>query len=220
MARSSARVAAVIAAAAGLAMVSPAVAQAATHSAPATVVNLIKDPGAEAANPNSSGGKVKLPSWTVSKRSQLTAVAYGTSGGFPTSSSPGPKKRGKNFFVGGPSGNSSNATQTAGLRAYSGLIGSGRAKFKLSAYLGGFQTESDFATLTVTWKNAGGGAIGHTTIGPVTKAQRKGVTGMLFRSKSGSVPRGAAKALITLRMVRKNGVYIDGFADNLSLTIS
>lgn len=116
--------------------------------------------------------------------------------------------------------NSSSATQSDSLKAYSNLISSGRAKFKLSAYLGGFATQNDFATVTVTWKNAKGKALGHAKVGPVTEAQRRGVTGMLFRSKSGAVPKGAASAFITVRMVRKDGAYIDGYADNLSLTIS
>jgi hypothetical protein len=224
MARSSARAAAVLTVAAGLAAGLAAVAPAATasvsHPAVAKVVNLIRDPGAEGAKPNSSSGKVKVPAWTVAKHNQFTAVAYGASGGFPTSASPGPKKRGKNFFAGGQSGNSSTGTQTDSLKAYRKLISSGKAKFKLSGWLGGFATQNDTAALTVTWKNANGKALGHTTIGPVTQAQRKGVTGMLSRSKSGAVPKGAANALITLRMVRKDGAYIDGYADNLSLTIS
>jgi hypothetical protein len=207
--------------AAGLAAVAPAATAAASQAAvTAKVVNLIRDPGAEAAKPNSSSSKVKVPAWTVTKRSAFTAVAYGASGGFPTSASPGPKKRGKNFFAGGNSGNSSTGTQTDSLKAYRKLIGSRKAKFKLSAWLGGFDTQNDTAALTVTWKNARGKAIGHATIGPVTERQRKGVTGLLLRSKSGAVPKGAVNALVTLHMVRKDGAYIDGYADNLSLTIS
>jgi hypothetical protein len=34
------------------------------------------------------------------------------------------------------------------------------------------------------------------------------------------VPKGATKVLVTLRMVRRDGEYIDGYADNLSLKIS
>src|SRR5579862_6357073 len=92
---------AVAVAAAGLAAMAPAVAQAASHPAArhpgaAKVVNLIKDPGAERAKSDSDGGQVKVPGWNLAKKSQFTAVAYGTSGGFPTSTSPGPKHRGKN----------------------------------------------------------------------------------------------------------------------------
>jgi hypothetical protein len=228
MARSSARVAAVVTVAAGLAAglaaAGPAATAAVSHPAGiypaviATPVNIIRDPGAEAARPNSSSGKVKVPAWSVGKHSQFTAVAYGASGGFPTSASPGPKKRGKNFFAGGR-GNSSTGTQTDSLKAYRSLISSGRAKFRLSGWLGGFATQTDTARVTITWKSSGGKALGHTTIGPVTEGQRRGVTGMLLRSRSGAVPKGAVKVLITVRMVRKDGAYIDGYADNLGLTI-
>jgi hypothetical protein len=226
MTRISARSAVVVAvAAAGLAAFAPAVAQAASHpaagaKAKAKVVNLIQDPGAERAKPDSDGGKVKVPGWKPAKGSQFTAVAYGAAGGFPASSSPGPKHRGKNFFAGGPSGNTSGATQSDSLKADAKLIASGHAKFQLSGWLGGFSSQADHATLTVTWITAKGKALGHTTIGPVTPTQRHNVTGMLHRSKSGTVPKGAAHAVVTLHMVRVDGEYIDGYADNLSLTIT
>src|ERR1700722_250441 len=220
MTRISTRSAVVVAvAAAGLAAFAPAVAQAASHPA-AQVVNLIKDSGAESAKPDSDGGKVKVPDWKPAKGSQFTAVAYGAAGGFPASSSPGPKHRGKTFFAGGPSGNTSGASQSDSLKAYAKLIASGKAKFQLAGWLGGFSSQGDHATLTVTWTTAKGKALGHTTIGPVTPAQRHDVTGMLHRSKSGTVPKGAAQAVVTLHMVRESGEYVDGYADNLSLTIT
>jgi hypothetical protein len=223
MTRISMRSAVLVAvAAAGMAALAPA-AQAASHPAARAktkVVNLIKDPGAEGAKPDSGGGKVKVPRWTPAKGSQFTAVAYGASGGFPLSSSPGPKHRGKNFFAGGPSGNTSGASQTDSLKAYARLIGKGKAKFTLSGWLGGFSSQTDRATLTVTWTTAKGKALGHTTIGPVTATQRHDVTGLLRRAKSGTVPKGAAEAVLRLHMVRDDGEYVDGYADNLSLTIT
>lgn len=201
--------------------IAPAAAVAATHpAAKAKVVNLINDAGAEKAKPDSDGGKVKVPDWTPAKGSQFTAVAYGASGGFPDSSSPGPKHRGKSFFAGGPSGNTSGATQSDSLKVYAKAISSGKAKFRLSGWLGGFSSQGDYAKLTVTWTTAKGKALGHATIGPVTPSQRHDVTGMLFRTTSGTVPKGATQAVVTLHMVRDDGEYVDGYADNLSLTIS
>lgn len=230
MTRNSARsAAAAVAAMTGMAAavaVAPAAAEAASHpaartpAAKAKVVNLIKDSGAESAKPDSDGGKVKVPGWKPAKGSQFTAVAYGAAGGFPASTSPGPKHRGKSFFAGGPSGHTSGASQSDSLKADAKLIASGKAKFQLSGWLGGFSSQTDYATLTVTWRAAKGKALGHATIGPVTPAQRHDVTGMLHRAKSGTVPKGAAQAVITLHMVRRDGEYIDGYADSLSLTIS
>jgi hypothetical protein len=183
-------------------------------------VNLIGDPGAEHAKPVSSGCKVAVPGWTTAKGSMFTAVAYGASGGFPSAGSPGPANRGKNFFAGGCSGSTNSASQIDSLASYTKLINSGKATFKLSAWLGGYSSQGDYVTLTVTWKSAKGAVLGHKTIGPVTPAQRKDVTGMLLRSATGKVPAAARKADITLRMVREDGEYDDGYADNLSLTIA
>lgn len=196
-------------------------AAAATVSAPAAApVNLIADPGAELAKPDSDGGTVPVPGWKSNKGSMFTAVVYGASGGFPDKKSPGPKSRGKNFFAGGPSGSTSGASQIDALTKYVKLISSGKAKFTLSAFLGGYSSQGDYATLTVTWLTAKGAVLGHTAIGPVTPAQRKDVTGMLPRSASGKVPKAARKAEITLHMVREDGEYVDGYADNLGLTIT
>jgi hypothetical protein len=195
----------------------PAAAATVPSAAP---VNLIADPGAELAKPDPDGGTVPVPGWKSNKGSMFTAVAYGAAGGFPDKQSPGPKSRGKNFFAGGPSGSTSGASQIDSLTRYEKLISSGKAKFKLSAYLGGYSSQGDYATLTVTWLTAKGAVLGHTTIGPVTPAQRKDVTGLLPRSASGKAPAAARKADVILHMVREDGEYVDGYADNLSLTIT
>jgi hypothetical protein len=206
-----------------LVMASPAAASsAASASRPsaAAPVNLIADPGAERAKPTSGGCQVPVPGWTAPKGSQFTAVAYGDPAGFPSAGSPGPVNRGKNFFAGGCSGTVNTASQVDSLSKYVKPIGSGKATFKLSAWLGGFSSQGDYATFTVTWETAAGKVLGHKTIGPVTPAQRKDVTGLLFRSATGKVPLEARKARVTLRMVREDGEYCDGYADNLNLTIA
>lgn len=194
----------------------PAGASAAT----AAPTNIILNPGAETGTGSADGSTVPVPHWTVKKGSTFTAVKYGATGGFPTVKSPGPKTRGKNFFAGGSDGkaNAQSGTQTDSLKAFSGVIAAGAA-YTLSGYLGGFSTQTDNVTVTVTWENSSGAALGTATIGPVTPGQRKGVTGMLSQTVTGSVPAGAATALVTIKCVRKVGGYNDGYADNLSLTI-
>jgi hypothetical protein len=183
------------------------------------VENLIKDPGAEKAKPSSAGGVVTVPDWTTSASSGFTAVRYGTAGGFPGPGEHLPAHKGKNFFAGGAVTSAVSAgSQIDSLTAYKKLIKKG-ARFTLSAWLGGFSTQTDHATLTVTWLSGADKVLGHKTIGPVNEAQRHGNTGLWFRSASGKVPAGARLALITLRLVRKQGSYNDGYADNLSLTL-
>ena len=64
----------------------------------------------------------------------------------------------------------------------------GGVTFVLSGFLGGFATQNDRATLTATFKDGGGGTLAIASIGPVTNVDRGNVTGLLFRTTSGSVP--------------------------------
>ena len=191
----------------------------AASAATAAPANIIKNPGAEAGTGSSDGSKVPVPNWTVKKSGTFTAVKYGASGGFPAATDPGPKNRGHNFFAGGTGQSSTQSgTQTDSLSAYAGVIAAG-ATYTLQGWLGGFADQTDHATLTVTWENAGGTALGTAVIGPVTPAARHDATGLLHRSVTGTVPAGTATALVTLKMVRVDGGYNDGYADSLSLTI-
>jgi len=200
-----------------VALVGADVVHAGAASASSVPPNLIKDPGAEQAWPN--GGTVGVPGWKADAGTDFTAIAYGTSGGFPTTTSPGSPSRGKNFFAGGTSGSHSGATQAVALTGYSTLIQSGAARFSLSGWLGGYSTQGDYAYAYVYWQDSAGGIIGSGRIGPVSESARGGVTGMLHRSTSGTVPRKTAKAYVHLYMVRTDGTYNDGYADDLSLTI-
>jgi hypothetical protein len=186
---------------------------------PSSTMNLIVDPSAEQATPEPGGGQVLVPGWSSAVGGTFTAVSYGTPGGFPSRNSPGPGNRGANFFAGGPGGAVSTASQTDSVEQYQGLISSGKATFTLSGWLGGYAGQGDYATLTVTWQTSSGEALGHVTMGPVTAAQRNGVTGLLFRSLNGRVPAQARQARLTLSMVREAGDYNDGYAANLGLTI-
>jgi hypothetical protein len=195
----------------------------AAHAAPVptapTPVNLIRDASAEGATVDPNGGKVHVKGWTVKHSDQFTAVGYGAPG-FPDKTSPRPKHAGKNFFAGGPDGSSATGTQVDSLSAHRNLISAGHAKFNLSGWIGGFSSQRDHATVSVTWLNAHGNAVGDvTTIGPVSPGARHNVTGMLHRHASGSVPKTAHSALITVHMGRADGQYNDGYADKLSLTI-
>lgn len=183
--------------------------------------NIIHNASAEhtKTKPTDDGAKVKVTGWTVAKRYYFTAVRYGAPS-FLAKGDPGPKGRGKNFFAGGLDGRKSIATQTDSLAAYKSWIKAGKGQFTLSGWLGGFSSQRDRTTLTVTWKSKSGKNLGSTTIGPVTAAQRQSNTSLLQRSTTGTVPTKAAKALITLTMTRSAGAYNDGYADKLSLVIS
>lgn len=201
-----------------VALVGADVLHAGAASAAAVPPNLIKDPGAEQATP-SGWSQVPVPWWRVDSGTEFTAIAYGTSGGFPTNSSPGPADRGRSFFSGGTSGTYSGATQAISLKDYLPMIQAGNASFSMTGWFGGYSAQGDLAYLDVYWKDANGGVLGAGRVGPVTESQRGGVTGLVRRTTSGIIPRKAVKASVHLHMVRSDGTYNDGYADNLSLTI-
>jgi hypothetical protein len=218
------RVSAVVAGLTCLGLLAPAaVAQASTGTAVkvTTSHNLIRDPGAESAKPVGIAGQVvTVPQWTPLKGAPLTAVKYGTPD-FIEATDPSPKSRGHNFFAGAENGTPAGGTQVDSLKPYVKVINAGKAKFALSGWFGGWESQRDYAVLLVTWENASGKPIGKSTaIGDVTPGQRKNATGLQSRSKSGTVPKGATQAVVELKQVRLDGGYDDGYADNLSLVVS
>lgn len=184
--------------------------------------NLITNGNAEAGLGSPSGNDVvAVPGWTTT--GNFTVVQYTAGGGFPGPTSPGPAVRGANFFAGGPDNAASSATQSlsfAGFAGLPGLVDGGGVGFTLSGYLGGFETQNDNATLTAEFLNAGATTIGSAAIGSVFAADRGGVTGLLSRSFAGVVPVGTRSVRFTLAMTRTDGAYNDGYADNLSFTLT
>ena len=74
--------------------------------------------------------------------------------------------------------------------------------------------------MSVQFQDAAGHDIGDAHIGPVTDLTRRGKTGLVTSQTIGTVPKGARKAVITILMVRTDGAYNDGYADDISLVIS
>jgi hypothetical protein len=178
--------------------------------------NLIVNGGAESGAP----GTV-VPGWTTT--AGVTVVSYSEGGGFPTATDPGPVNRGNNLFTGGQSTAFSSMSQTlslSGIVGLSNLIAAGQVNFTFSAYLGGFSTQSDFATFDATFFDAGGNALQTVTLGPVTVGDRNSATGLLQRIASGMVPLGADNVQFRLRMTRNEGSYDDGYGDDLSFVLS
>jgi hypothetical protein len=178
--------------------------------------NLIENPGAEKGKGADGDYKVKVPDWKQTHG--FTAAQYAWSGGDLSATSPGPKNRGKNYFYGGPDSARSSGTEVITVAA--GGITTGHVQYTLSGWLGGYDSQGDHATLTVTFENASGTAVGSAQIGPVTEAQRKGVSELLLRSSTGMVPPTTAGLEIQLVMVRDAGSDDDGLADNLSLVFT
>jgi hypothetical protein len=174
--------------------------------------NLIVNPGAESGKGAEGDEVVPVPGWTGTHG--FTAGRYAWGGSDVDATSPGAPNRGKNYFYGGPASAVSTGTQSITL---SGAAGHNA---KLTGWLGGYSSQGDAATLTVTFLGSGGQTLGTLSIGPVTVAQRANTSKFLLRTASTTVPPGTTSAKLVLRMTRAAGSDNDGLADNLSLVLS
>lgn len=161
-----------------------------------------------------SGTGTTIPDWT-SGTGAMALVAYGTSG-FPSTTDPGPTDRGTQLFTGGNTTSTSTITQSLSVANAAADIENGGVTFTLSGWLGGYESQGDDATFSVTFENSTGGGISTLTIGPVTAADRSDATGLLFQSLSASMPLQTRSLLFTLTANWAEGSYNDGYADNLS----
>lgn len=165
-----------------------------------------------------NGSVVDVPGW--SRTGLFTIDAYAEPNANLDASSPGPPDRGSFYFYGGTSNALSSATQDVDVASAATLIDAGNVRYSLSAWIGGFTTQEDNAVLTVQFRNFSGTVLGSTTLGPVTSADRNGVSALLQRSQNGGVPSGTKVIRVTLTMTRTDGADNDGMADSLSLVLS
>ena len=181
--------------------------------------NLILNPGADAAKGTSSDSVVKVPHWKGTHGFTAATYAWGKSGGGDLSpTSPGPKNRGANYFYGGPDSAVSTGTQEISVAA--GGIKTGKVDYTLAGWLGGFSGQGDHAVLDLTFENTKGKTIATYGIGPVTEAQRRGVSKLLLRQRTGVVPTGTRELKVELILTRDAGSDNDGLADSLSLVFT
>ncbi len=180
--------------------------------------NLVRNSGAEEGEaPTGSPPLVRpIPGWNFSV-GNFTIELYGSPGGFPTASSPGPPNRGTRFFSGGPNTVTSFGVQDIDVPPEAfGPIDAGIVKFELSGWVGGFSSQPDAANIEAIFFPANTTV----TVGPVSVADRKGATGLFPVSKSGTVPKNTRKFQIVLNMIGGTGNYDDAYADEISFVLS
>jgi hypothetical protein len=186
-------------------------------SAAAPTANLLQNPGAEAGPGSPDGLAIDAPpSWTTT--ASFTATQYGAPG-FPTPAQSTSIGGGRNFFAGGNTA-LATATQTVDVSAARSQIDAGTQPVTLSGYLGGFASQADTMTVTATYLGASGNSLGSLRIGPVTAADRSGQTALLRRAVSGTIPVGTRSVRVVMTATRLEGTSNDGYADNISLTLS
>jgi len=183
--------------------------------------NLILNGDAETDSAFSGGGFTDhdLTNWEA-ETGGFTVVRYTAGGGFPTNSDPGPAVRGNFFFAGGPqNGVTSSGTQIINVADCAANIDSNNQPYDLSGFFGGFGSQADTATLTITFKNNVNASLGSVAIGTVTPAERGNLTALLPRNASGTLPSGTRTVEVVLSMPPTGG-YNDGYADNLSFVLN
>ncbi len=182
---------------------------------PPATPNLVANGDAESssASPTCSGLTI-IPGWTSD--GNVSVCSYAAGSGFPTLTSPGPPSRGNNFFSGGFAP-TSVLTQVINVSTQASQVDTGAQPFVLSAFMGGAGGENDNVTISVTFLNAMGSAIGSATLPAVMAGDRGGVTGLISRDVSGLVPAGTRSVSILAEFRRISGVTNDAFLDNVSL---
>ena len=180
--------------------------------------NLLVNGDAEAGPGSLDGAAVApVPGWTTA--GACTATQYGTGSGILTNA-PGPTTRGANFFSGGLTTSPSVAVQEVEVTGRAADIDAGTVECTLTGWLGGWLDQDDNARLTAYFLNRGGQTNGSLTIGPILAADRTNITSLLYRRAETNVPPTTRTIRCVLVMTWASGSYNDGYADNLSLTIS
>jgi hypothetical protein len=206
----------------GLALLTVAGLTLAGTAAPASAAlpsgNLLQNPGAEGGpGAATAADTVAPPSWLTTPN--FTAVQY-TAPGSPDATVVAQIGGGLNYFAGGQNTAVSTATQVVDVSVAAPEIDAGGARATLSGYLGGFAGQEDFATVDALFLDARGGQLGKLTIGPVTTAQRGGLTTLLPRATEGAVPAATRSVRVVMTSTRQSGSYDDGYLDNLGLVLS
>lgn len=181
--------------------------------------NLLANPDAELGTNSVDGFTVVyVPGWQVS--GDFTVVSYLAGNGFPGPADPGPTNRGNSFFAGGPNNDWSGASQWIDLSSLSSQVDTSGVACAVSGYLGGFHDQNDHARFTAYFRGETSNTLGSVPIGPITPANRPYLrTGLHGCQAVENLPIGTRAIEVVLDMIRFEGFYNDGYADNLSLVL-
>lgn len=160
-----------------------------------------------------------LDRWTAFGGVDLfTAAEYGPNWVLPTQQ--GPADRGANLFVGGSVAYAAGyqVLDLAGIPA--DALATGSLGYSFTGWLGGWLTQGDNVKVTAQFFDAASALLGSATLGPTTPADRNNDTGLTFFAVGGSVPANTQSITLVMEMTRLSGSDNDGYADNLSFTLS
>ncbi|GGJ28200.1 NHL domain-containing protein [Streptomyces brasiliensis] len=190
---------------------------------PALNTNLIANPGAEDYTAATALGAPLTDDQTIANCWTSSSPLNAPDGTQESRASTYPGVSGSRVFYGGtnPSTVSIPGITTTGTQKIDvSSIEAGGEPFKLSAALGGYATQSDYATVTAKFLASDGSTLSTGVIGPVTAAQRNSISSLLPQAWYGTVPDDTEQIVISIATVGvSSGANSDGTADNLNLTI-
>src|SRR4051794_26349580 len=111
--------------------------------------------------------------------------------------------------------------QVISVSSYGTDINNGLVTANLSGYIGGFSSDTDNLTVVAKFLNGSAASLGQMEIGSGSPAERNNLTQLLFEAASAKLPVGTvAIDLVLTAFHLTGGSYTDGYADNLSLTLT
>ena len=167
---------------------------------------------------NSNSTQQYAAGWDNPGPGGITTINYLAGGGFPSTADPGPADRGASFFSGGLNA-VSNMTQRIDVSDLAGTIDAGNVDFILAAWLGGYLTQNDRASVLAHFLDGSRNEIDSAQLAAVTAAERGNATGLLLREQLGDLPALTRFIDIELTAARATGEN-DGYADNISLILA
>ena len=100
------------------------------------------------------------------------------------------------------------------------LIDTHTVWFNFSTWLGGYSTQDDNAQVLITFFDQTNQKVGNsTTLGPVSAAQRGGITSLIFQQASGLIPIGARSFIVIVTLTCVSPQDNDGLIDNIAVVL-
>ena len=180
--------------------------------------NLIKNSGAEAgAGITAVGAFGAVPGWT-SEVGQFGAASYTFPNGWFSKTSKGSPARGRNYFFGGTTTEAVSAKATIGKQTIKLPAAAAGRKVTLGGWIGNYGSGPSANTTQVRaeFVDASGAVLARLRIGNDTTIAG---TDMAYRSRKGTVPRGAKQVTIVVTFAGGNNYKLAG-ADDLSLVLA
>ena len=178
--------------------------------------NLVVDGNFEQSPVNTNASNtVVAPGWTF--HDGMTALAYGTSGGYLMPNDPGPPDRGKSYVSGGEDARSTGE-QSIDVSSGATRIDAGGVQYEFSAWLGGWGGQSDYATASASFLDASGHTLASASLGGEPAAAWP-KSELLAHAAHGTVPKGTRSVHVVITAVREEGSWNDGSIDDVSIVL-